>query len=332
MSKTKPTFTKSQLTRYFDHIKLPNKYYGTLESNIPLDASLLTALHVHQIAAIPYDNLSLHYSQSKTVTLHPRELFAKFIEKGCNRGGYCMEVSLFFLHVLLSLGFDAYPTGVRLRLREDGVLKESYTGLVHIALIITLPSGEKYVSDVAFGGDGPTMPLPLSAGVVSQNLGSQEVRFVHEGIPQLAPRALGGRQQLWIYQYRNSSEKNWDSFYCFTETEFLDGDFNVMNFWVSHAQPFQRTTVLVVKFFLGVENEGEDPKSKDPWISSKLMLVNGTLKRNLGGKTEVVKVCRTEEERVMVLRKWFHITLTDEEQAGIKGKVTELKDVEVIAA
>lgn len=319
-----PTFTQVQLSRYFDHIQLPQKYRG---DDVPRDLSLLTALHIHQIAAIPYENLSLHYSQHKTVDLNPHTLYTKFVENCRNRGGYCMEGSLFFLHILRSLGFEAHPTGVRIRLREDGVPKGVYVGMTHMLLIVDLkPSAEgqeggKYVCDTAFGGDGPTAPMPLKAGVVRHNLGTQEVRFVREVIPN------SSRNLFWIYQYRNSSDKPWNSFYVFNDTEFLEQDFEVVSYFTSHAPTFQKTTIMIVKFVLGDRENTHDEHK----ISGKVMLVNGTVKRNMGGKTEVVEVCSNEAQRIRALEKWFGITLTDEEIVGIAESVTELRDVEITA-
>ena len=127
MSASQYTFTRCQLDQYFDHIKLPAKYRPTSTSR--LDVNYLKALHIHHISTIPYENLALHYSLTRTISLKPEDLFNKFVTKGCNRGGYCMENSLFFTYVLRSLGFDAYPTGARIRLREDGVPTGDYIGL-----------------------------------------------------------------------------------------------------------------------------------------------------------------------------------------------------------
>lgn len=314
------TFSKEQLSKYFDHIQLPLKYR---QDSVPRDLTLLTALHIHQIAAVPYENLSLHYSQHKTVDLNPQTLFTKFVENERNRGGYCMEGSLFFMHVLRSLGYEAYPTGVRIRLREDGIPKGDYVGMTHMALIVELDGEEcdKYVCDVAFGGDGPTAPMPLKAGPITKNLGLQEVRFARERVPG------SKRQEFWVYQYRNSPAKPWNSFYVFNDTEFLEVDFNVVNYFTSQAGTFQNFTIMIVKFLLGQEETTGEGK-----IIGKVMLVNGVVKRNMGGKTEVVQVCSTEAERISALKTWFGISLTDEEVSGIKGHATELKDVEVIVA
>lgn len=314
-----PTFDKAQLRSYFDHIKLPQKYRS---DDVPLDLAFLTALHRYQIAAVPYENLSLHYSQEKTTNLDPQALYNKFVTNGRNRGGYCMEGSLFFLHILRSLGFDAYPTVVRIRLREDGIPQGEYIGIVHIVLIIELSSGDKYTCDAAFGGDGPTVPLPLKDGVATRNLGTQEIRLVHERIP-------GSRKhKFWVYQYRNSPQKPWNSFYAFNETEFLDIDFRPVNYWTSQGPTFQKTTVIIVKFLLG--EAGAETGEHE--IVGKIMLVNGTVKRNMGGKTETLQICETEDERIKALKKWFDMDFTDEEVAGIKGMVTELRSVEVLDA
>lgn len=315
-----PTFNKEQLSAYFDHVKLPKEYHG---DNVPLDLKFLTALHRHQIAAIPYENLSLHYSQEKTIDLDPQVLYTKFISTR-NRGGYCMEGCLFFLHILRSLGFDAYPTVVRIRLRENGVPTGPYVTLTHIILIIELTEGggsSKYGSDVAFGGDGPTVPIPLREGPITKNLGTQEIRFIRERIP-------GARKHdFWVYQYRNAPEKPWNSFYAFNETECLDADFRAINFWTSQGPTFQKRMTLVVKFILG-----QDPETGGEKIVGKLMMVNGAIKRNFGGTTKLVQLCSTEPERIRALKEWFGIELTEEETVAIRGMVSELKGTEVVGA
>jgi hypothetical protein len=190
-------------------------------------------------------------------------------------------------------------------------------------LICTLESGEEYVLDVSFGGDGPIHPLRLVENSAVLNLGTQEVRYVYETLPQNAPRRYTSPQKYWIYQYRNGPDKPWNGFYAFGKQEFLINDFNVMNFFTSGGQTFQRTTILVIKFLRSAPSDAEDAK-----ITGKVMLVNGTVKRNTGGKTEVVEECHSEVERVQALKTWFGITLMDAERHGIKGLVTELKEPE----
>jgi arylamine N-acetyltransferase len=172
--------------------------------------------------------------------------------------------------------------------------------------------------DVGFGGDGATKPLPLISEHVTQNLGTQEIRLLHSAIPQQVDQS----QKLWIYQYRNEKDKEWNSFYAFPEAEFLPADFEVMSFFTSQSMGetnFQTRTVLIVRFLLGRVGDGEEEG-----IVGKVMLVNGEVKRNDGGKTRVVMTCKNEEERVKALKKHFEIELTEEEINGIKGRNVEL--------
>jgi hypothetical protein len=78
---------------------------------------------------------------------------------------------------------------------------------------------------------------------------------------------------------------------------------------------------MIVKFL-------RRPKSGDVGeaeIYGKRMLIDGIVKENLGGKIKVVEDCKTEEERLEALKKWFRIRLTNEERTGIQGWGTELR-------
>ncbi|KAM3501400.1 hypothetical protein MY10362_005591 [Beauveria mimosiformis] len=110
-------------------------------------------------------------------------------------------------------------TGVRNRTRTDSIPSEKYQGWqcrgpsptttrltrppcpwTHINNIMYLPDGTKYSANVAFDGDGPTAPLPVNdEATVHDNLGSQQVRLVHDRIDKQQRTEL----RLWIYQYHN---------------------------------------------------------------------------------------------------------------------------------
>lgn len=189
--------------------------------------------------------------------------------------------------------------------------------------IITFPEGPKWICDVAFGGDGMTAPMALVENNITTNLGTQEIRYVYEPIAQLPTRTpITQPTRFWTYQYRNSASQPWNSFYVFREDEFLLQDFQVMSYYTStSAASFSTYTVVAVKFLRGEEQN----------VIGKVMLINGTVKRNMGGKTEVVEECQTEEQRVVALEKWFGLELTVAEQEGIKGYVSELKEKVITA-
>jgi arylamine N-acetyltransferase len=205
--------------------------------------------------------------------------------------------------------------------------------------------------DVAFGGDGPTLPLPLTYTFdppIFTNLGTQQIRLIHKPIPDelwdaaLPDASLSSqygiatlisatpKKQLkyYVYEYRNSPTQPWNAFFCFPEYEFYPPDFRIMNWWTStspHEANFQTSTVLVVRFLMVGQSNGDTSAAK---IGGKIMLVNNMVKQNDGGKTRVIFECKSERERIEALRKYFDIELTEEEIAGIKGRKVEISIVE----
>jgi arylamine N-acetyltransferase len=119
-------YSSAQIEQYEEYVSLPLRFRKA--SNPPLDAAYLTALHIHQISSVPYENLILHYSTHHTVSLEPQTLFKKIVTDKRGRGGYCMENSIFLNHVLRALGFTVYMAGVRVRPRIGGVPGGDYIG------------------------------------------------------------------------------------------------------------------------------------------------------------------------------------------------------------
>lgn len=156
----------------------------------------------------------------------------------------------------------------------------------------------------------------MISGQVIPNLGSQEVRLVHENMPKQTRR----EQKVWIYQYRNSSAKEWNSFYAFAELEFFQEDFEVINRFTSwHA--VQNRSFVVVKFIRNGEIEGlpllkgegqgqgQGQGQGDVAVVGKIMMVNDVIKLNMGGRTRVIDSYESDEGRFEALKKWFSISL-----------------------
>lgn len=165
--------------------------------------------------------------------------------------------------------------------------------------------------DAAFGGDGPTSPLPLISGQITKNLGSQEVRLIYDNMPKQTRKG----QKVWIYQYRNAADKPWNSFYSFAELEFFQDDFEVINRFTSW-DAVQKRSFVVVKFIRNGETaglpllEGEVlEKTDDVFVAGKIMMVNNVVKLNMGGRTRVIDSFETQEGRFEALKKWFSIYL-----------------------
>lgn len=127
-------YSEEQIDCYFEYISMPNRFRR--EAKPALDIKLLTALTTHQISAVPYENLKLHYSQDHAVSLDPQKLYTKIVADSRGRGGYCMENSLFFNHVLRAVGFQVYTAGVRVRPRLNGVPQGDYIGWFLVPMLL----------------------------------------------------------------------------------------------------------------------------------------------------------------------------------------------------
>ncbi|CAN8104163.1 unnamed protein product [Discula destructiva] len=331
-------FSQPQLQHYLQHIGFP------LPLSHPRDAFFLRTLHRCQITSIPYENLSLHYNPAHNNSIDPQHLYAKIIpdfaapdSPSRGRGGFCFETCVFFLHILRALGFTAYSSSARIRIRDHVTRVPSgpFVGPRHVVNIVLLEDGSRWSCDVGFGGDGPTSPLELSADpgqepAVVPNLGAQDVRMRRGVFPDTVDEDAN---RVWFYEYRNGKDSSWNTYYAFGESEASAWDLECSNFWVtSHPESFQRKQNLVVKFIQGQtpdtdsngEHVCENGSPRDVTVIGKVMLADDIIKSNMGGKTEVVKQCRTEKERIEALWEYFGVKLTDKEQQGIKGFGTEL--------
>lgn len=89
----------------------------------------LEVLFKCQTTVFPYENLTVHYSPTHLVDIKPDVLYRKMMEvPSRGRGGYCMELSIFFHPTLRGLGFRIIMTGIRNRTRTDGVPSGDYQG------------------------------------------------------------------------------------------------------------------------------------------------------------------------------------------------------------
>ena len=183
----------------------------------------------------------------------------------------------------------------------------------HAVNIVTFPGQKQYLADVGYGGNGPRLPLPLISDSPVHNIGTQDLRLIRETNKSLPV----GQQDRWIYQFRNGQDQAWAFAYTFTDIEFTLKDYEIMNFFTSRSSDsFLTLKILVVKF---LEQDGN--------IVGKLILDQDQVKKNTGGKNELVQICQNETERVEVLENLFRLKLTEEERNGINGRVSSLKMV-----
>jgi arylamine N-acetyltransferase len=153
--------------------------------------------------------------------------------------------------------------------------------------------------------------MPLSQGQISKwGATKAETRLTYE---ENANQIVQG---LWTLEHRISESQDWVPIYHFGMTEFLPQDFETMNFATSN----RKTSFFTYKILCLNLIYDEDVDD----ITGALILNGGELKRRIYENSEILIDCKTEKERVGVLKEHFGIILSEREKAAIRSTVTEL--------
>jgi hypothetical protein len=136
----RPFYSSTQLSACFTQIGLPESYLSS-NPNAPGIAhtedhglAFVTALMRHHLAAIPFENLSMHYSHNQCMTLDMPDIYSIFTEQGRCRVGHCLQMNGLFGTVLSSLGFQVTAVAARVNTacqavgRTPGYKGPSYNG------------------------------------------------------------------------------------------------------------------------------------------------------------------------------------------------------------
>lgn len=328
----RPIYTDEQLEQYFRYIKLPEADLQTKSTLQSQDAeaqlSFLAKLIRYQLAAIPFENLDLHYSPVKGISLDADHLFHKYVGRNAGRGGYCMQNNGFFGIILRSLGYTVMTTGGRVsKAMDEGSASKNeegdFGGFGHQVNIVYI-GGNKYAVDVGFGSTGPTFPIPLVEGYTWVNTGSTE----QVGTSMKLTRGYAANntsrnseQELWVYhiKYTRADDDShpWIPCYCFTETEFFPADFNVMSYYVSTSRSSIFVQMIMVTKFL-MSDDGES-------LIGDITLANGSIKERRFGESKKLMDFESDEDRVEALEKYLGIKLSKSEIDGIRGFPSEVR-------
>ncbi|KAJ8113118.1 hypothetical protein OPT61_g4681 [Boeremia exigua] len=304
----RPSYAKDQISKYFQRLKLPEKdqKYAVAGLNAEDTLRYLVLLQKHHLTAIPFENLTLHYSAHHSINVHPQALFTKIIGDDNGRGGYCMENNALFGTLLFSLGFNIYSGGARVN--NGGV----FTGWSHMVNIVTI--GEtKYHVDVGFGGNGPIVPMPLDrSGTVREHIRPAAARLQWRNIPGNTDPT----QRLWVYEHRPDEDSDFTMMYCFTELEFLPSDYALMNYFTSTSKHtfFTRTIVVERKI---MDDAGE--------LVGQLIMGDKDIKWRLQGRKEKEIAFESEKDRLNALEEHLGIHFDEVERVSIQGLPSEIK-------
>ena len=325
----RPRYSKDQLQTYFKRIKLPQKYLDLPVLSDPSLAStkehglpLVQALTRYHAANVPFENLELHYSAHRTISLNMDDLYQKFAERGLKygRGGRCMENNGFFGTVLRSLGYGVRNCAGRVS-RMVSPLKHvreeqghTYDGWNHMLNLVWL-DGERYVVDVGMGQMGPNLPYPLQDGYETTSIAPRRIRLQLRPIAESYANSNKEMEppKLWCYDvcHKPGAEggDTWIPQYCFTETEFLPQDYEMMSWFTStNSKCFFTYAMVCTKMVL---DEAEEK------IVGDMTLFNDGVRKNVGADRETLRECKTEQDRIDALREIFAVELMEEEKAGI---------------
>ncbi|KAH7124690.1 hypothetical protein EDB81DRAFT_730966 [Dactylonectria macrodidyma] len=297
-----PQYSSEQLSLYLDHVRLP----ASEHASDPQD--FLVQLVRRQLAFVPFETLSLHYSADKSASLDANDLFDKIVKK--RRGGYCFENNTFFGAILRSIGFHVYGVICRITTATRGVFDGSWRSMSHMANIVII-DGMRYLVDVGYGVDGPCSPLPLDSGDIRSGLPGQQLRLEHKNLPQHHDPS----QRVWVYSQKRGSEE-WADVYHFPDVEFFPLDFDILNHYTVCKSAWSR--IVVAQRFI-LDDDGFT-------VLGSFLLVQNELKSGNSSATGMglLKQLENEEQRLAALEEYFSIRLTEEEQQGIRGYVTDL--------
>ncbi len=122
------------------------------------------------------------------------------------RGGYCYELNQMFLALLQELGFDA--RGITGRVVMGGP-PDALTPRTHRLSLVTL-DGERYITDVGFGGMVPTSPLQLDNRMPQATAHESYRLTLHEGSYTLWAQVVGEWRGLYVFDLQPQSHFDYE--------------------------------------------------------------------------------------------------------------------------
>ena len=139
--------TTQELDKYLSRIG----YTGGRE----LTGANLDKLIWAHISAVPFENITV-FDFDQVPSLEPEDLYKKIVDE--RRGGYCFELNTSLHHLLMALGYEAYPVVVRLIVMPGPPRPYAHKGVVAMA------EGKRWYCDVGYGGPGPKGVMEIREG------------------------------------------------------------------------------------------------------------------------------------------------------------------------
>lgn len=168
-----------------------------------------------------------------------------------------------------------------------------------------------YLIDTSHGPSGSPTPVPLVHDQPEVDVYPRQRRMMHQPLPGWS----NPRQKWWCLQIRNTPEESWLDVWCFTETEWLDIDIELLRLGYSvQGGGWVAPHVCCFKTLY------EDKKPV-----GYVMLLKDELRRWYKGKSEVLQKFYSEDDRIRCIEEEYKIYLTEEERKGIVGHESEIQ-------
>ncbi|MDX9670021.1 MULTISPECIES: arylamine N-acetyltransferase family protein [unclassified Pseudomonas] len=235
----------------------------------------LRQLQLRHTGVFAFENLSTITGAPVLIDLASVE--QKVLNGG--RGGYCYELNNLFLTLLLELGFEARGISGRVVLAQP---EGTWTARTH-RLSLVIIDGERYITDVGFGGMVPTAPLLLDIEDAQPT--------PHESY-RIEKQADG-------YMLRADVAGEWRSMYLFDLQRQEDIDYTLGNWYVStHPEsPFAKRLMVA--------------RTGDGW---RRTLNNGSFAIHRMGAESERREMADVDELIEVLEQEFDLRLPDQPQ------------------
>lgn len=177
---------------------------------------------------------------------------------------------------------------------------------------------------------GAITPIPLIHEIIAPGTGSQQFRLLNQPLKHQANRSL----LFWILQTKHTSADPWLDIYAFCpNTEFSRADYEVMSYVASRIENIIFTKIIVcIRSVLSTELSKEElakmgeMEDGEVRVLGRIILTKRDVKRVMGDVSEKLEVFETEAQRVQGFKKYFRLELNQEEQDGIKGRATEIRN------
>jgi arylamine N-acetyltransferase len=154
----------------------------------------------------------------------------------------------------------------------------------------------------------------LRDGYEATSVAPRKIRLQLRSIPEHAALKEEDAPKLWCYDVcynlsNDMTEEKWTPSYCFTETEFLPQDYEMMS-WFTSTSPksFFTRDILCTKMLM--DSAGEK-------IVGDITLFNNVIRKTEGGKRETLAELKTEQDRIDALKNILSVVLTEQEKMGI---------------